>query len=52
MQILGTKVKFNDDGSETYQFTLRMHVDTTVNDLLHFLESVEGVRAISCEIEK
>ena len=52
MQILGTKVKFNDDGSETYQFTLRMHVDTTVNDLLHFLESVKGVRAISCEIEK
>ncbi len=52
MQILATKVKFNEDGSETYQFTLRMHVDTTVNDLLEFLESVENVKAISCEIEK
>ena len=52
MQILATKVKFNEDGSETYQFTLRMHVDTTVNDLLQFLESVENVKAISCEIEK
>ena len=52
MQILATKVKFNEDGSETYQFTLRMHVDTTVNDLLQFLESVEHVKAISCEIEK
>lgn len=29
-----------------------MHVDTTVNDLLQFLESVEHVKAISCEIEK
>ena len=52
MQIIATKVKFNDDGSQTYQFTLRMHVDTTVNDLLGFLESIENVRAISCEIEK
>ena len=52
MQILATKVKFNEDGSETYQFTLRMHVDITVNDLLQFLESVEHVKAISCEIEK
>ena len=52
MQILATKVKFSEDGSETYQFTLRMHVDTTVNDLLQFLESVESVKAISCEIEK
>lgn len=52
MQIIGTKVKFNEDGSETYQFTLRMKVDTTVNDLLRFLESIENVRAISCEIEK
>lgn len=52
MQVLATRVKFNEDGSETYQFTLRMHVDTTVNDLLQFLESVENVKAISCEIEK
>ena len=52
MQIVATKVKFNEDGSQTYQFTLRMHVDTTVNDLLKFLESNEDVRAISVEIEK
>ena len=52
MQIIATKVRFGDDGSETYQFTLRMHVDTTVNDLLQFLESVKSVKAISCEIEK
>lgn len=52
MQIIATKVKFNEDSSQTYQFTLRMHVDTTVNDLLAFLESIENVRAISCEIEK
>ncbi len=52
MQVLATRVKFNEDGSETYQFTLRMHVDTTVNDLLQFVESVENVKAISCEIEK
>ncbi len=52
MQILATKVRTHDDGSESYQFTLRMHVDTTVNDLLQFLESVEDTKAISCEIEK
>ena len=52
MQVLATRVRFNDDGSQSYQFTLRMHVDTTVNDLLAFLESIENVRQISCEIEK
>lgn len=50
MQIIATKVIFNEDGSETYEFTIRMNADTTINDLLTFLESVEGVRALSCEL--
>ena len=52
MQVIATKATFNEDGSLTYQFTLRMNVETTINDLLQFLESVEDVRAISCEIGK
>lgn len=52
MQIVATKVIFNDDGSSTYHFTLRMHMDTTINDLLGFMESVENVHAVSCEIGK
>ena len=50
MQIIATKVIFNEDGSETYEFTIRMNADTTINDLLTFLESIEGVRALSCEL--
>ena len=50
MQIIATKVIFNEDGSETYEFTIRMNADMTINDLLTFLESIEGVRALSCEL--
>ncbi len=52
MQIITTKVSFNDDGSQVYHFTLRMHMDTTISDLLGFLNSVEDVKIISCEIGK
>ena len=52
MQILATKVAFNDDGSANYEFTLRMGQDTTVSDIAAFLESIGNIRAISCELTK
>lgn len=50
MQIVASKVAFDDDGSATYDLTLRMSQDTTISDLSQFLESNEGVREIRCEL--
>ena len=52
MQILANKISYHEDGSATYEFTLRMQSDLTVNDLTAFLESVESVRSLSCEMER
>ena len=52
MQVLATKVSFNDDGSANYEFSLRMGQDTTVSEIAEFLESIGNIRAISCELTK
>ena len=52
MQIVASKIAFNDDGSATYDLTLRMSSDITLNDLSQFLESNEGIREIRCELGK
>ena len=52
MQIIANKITYHEDGSATYEFTLRMQADLTVNDLTAFLESIESVRSLSCEMER
>ncbi len=52
MQIIASKVAFNEDGTATYDLTLRMHRNITINYLSEFLESNEGVREVRCELGK
>lgn len=52
MWILSSKVAFNDDGSATYDLSLRMGQHITLNTLSEFLEGLEGVREIRCELVK
>ena len=52
MQIIVSKVAFNDDGTATYDLTLRMNQNITINDLSEFMESNEGVREVRCELGK
>ena len=52
MQIIASKIAFDDDGGTSYDLTLRMSPDITMNDLTDFLISNEGVREIRCEIGK
>ncbi len=52
MQIVASRIAFNDDGSATYDLTLRMGNNITINDLLTFLETNEGIREIRCELGK
>ena len=52
MQIVASKIAFNEDDSATYDLTLRMSQEITLNDLSEFLESNEGVREIRCELGK
>ncbi len=52
MQVLSTKITFGEEGAATYDLSLRMHTDTTINELVEFLSSVEGVKALSCELGK
>ncbi len=52
MQIVASKIAFNEDESATYDLTLRMSQEITLNDLSEFLESNEGVREIRCELGK
>ena len=52
MQIVASKIAFNDDGSATYDISLRMDNSITINDLLTFLETNEGIRDIRCELGK
>lgn len=51
MQITSSKVAFNEDGSATYDLSLRMPANSTINELSAFLESNGGVREIICELE-
>ena len=50
MQIIASKIALNSDGSSTYDLTLRMSQDMTMNDLAEFLASNEGVREVRCEL--
>ncbi|MBR0082067.1 MAG: MgtC/SapB family protein [Clostridia bacterium] len=52
MQIVASKIAFDEDGSATYDLTLRMSQDMTLSDLSGFLESNEGIREIRCELGK
>ena len=50
MQMIASKIAYNEDGTATYDLTLRMNQDITVSDLSEFLESNEGVNDICCEL--
>ncbi len=52
MQVLSTKIQFGDNGDATYTLSLRMHAETTVTELAEFLSSVDGVKPISCELNR
>ena len=52
MQVIANKISYHEDGSASFDFTIRMHSDTTVNDLTTFLESVDCVRSLSCRVER
>lgn len=50
MQVIASKVAYNDDGIATYDLTLRMAQSITLNDLTEFLESNKGIREVRCEL--
>ena len=50
MQIISSKVAINNDGSSTYDLTLRISQNMTMNDLAEFLASNNGVRDVRCEL--
>ena len=50
MQIIANKIAFNDDGSTTYDITMRMPPQVTMNDIMDFLGSNDGVREMRCEL--
>ena len=50
MHIISNKVSFQDDGTATLEYTLRMNASMTLTELTSFMESIEGVRSLSCEI--
>ena len=52
MQVIANKISYHEDGSASFDFTVRMHADMTVNDLTSFLESVESVRSLNCKVER
>ncbi len=52
MQVVANKITYQDNGSVTLEYTLRMNADMTISELTDFLGSLEGVRAISCEVGK
>ena len=52
IQVISTKVSFQENGTMVYDLTLRVNVDTTIADLTEFLNSVDSVRALSCELGK
>ena len=47
-----SRISINDDGSFTYDLTLRMVNTITLSTLSSFLESNEGVREVRCELGK
>lgn len=52
IQVVMSRISINDDGSFTYDLTLRMSNTITLSTLSSFLESNEGVREVRCELGK
>ena len=52
MQIISSKIAINEDGGTTYDLTLRMAPNITMNELSEFLISNEGVCEVRCELGK
>lgn len=50
MQIVSNKITYFDNGNTTFEYTLRMNADMTISEVTSFLESIETVRALSCEL--
>ena len=50
IQVQEMKIDFLEDGSASYNLTLRMRQDVTVNDISEFLKTVGDVRAVSFEV--
>lgn len=47
-QILESKIKFDDEGYASYNMTLRMNHEITIDELNFFLESKGEVKSVSC----
>lgn len=52
MQLIASKVAVDDNGSRTYDMTLRMNQNISLSELSDFLASNEGIREIRCELGK
>lgn len=52
IQVIMSRISINDDGSFTYDLTLRMNNTITLSTLSTFLESNDGVREVRCELGK
>lgn len=52
IQVIMSRISINNDGSFTYDLTLRMVNTITLSTLSSFLESNEGVREVRCELGK
>ena len=50
MRILSSKISAKEDGTATYDMTLRLSQNIAMHELTDFLESIDGVREISCEL--
>ena len=52
IKIISEKITFNDNGSSTFDFTLRLSPDVEVSNLIDMIASFDDVHEISCEIDK
>ncbi len=50
MQVVSSKLSYNDDGTSAYDVTVRVAKNITMKDLSEFLESYEGVREVSIQL--
>ena len=52
VQVVTTKVSFEENDETTVNLSLRVPTDLTIHELAAYLQSLDGVRAISCELGK
>lgn len=50
MKIISSKISAKEDGMTTYDMTLRLSQNIAMHELTDFLESIDGVSEISCEL--